>query len=232
MMKSKYLTRGRRSLVLRTAVVTILGMTVLVPANAADTVPAPLTLMAPPGLPGVPALPFTGVKSATFTASSTNMSTLDVTPSQGPEGTPITITGKGLPASTSLPLTWSTADGAWLADVQPNTVNYMGVKYLKYNVDLTTVTTDATGAFAFKTRIPRDFGGVHDIYAIKDGAAIAHGGFQMNPTLSISPKSGPIGTEITITYTGMGSNLYTGGVSVLWDVPTMWRQLPVSVFST
>ncbi len=216
-MKSKYLTTGWRSLVLRVAVVSILGMSALVPANAADTATTPLTLMAPKGLPGVPALPFSGVKSAAFTSSATNMSTLDVTPNQGPEGTPITISGKGLPANTSLPLTWSTADGAWIADVQPNTVNYMGVKYVKYPVDLVTVTTDATGSFSYKTTIPRDFGGVHDIYAIQNGAAIAHGGFQMNPTLSISPKSGPIGTQITVTYTGMGANLYTGGVSVLWD---------------
>lgn len=195
----------------------MLGMAVLVPANAAETVTTPLTLFAPKDLTGVPALPFTGVKSAAFTSSNTNISTLDVTPIQGPEGTPITISGKGLPANTALPLTWSTADGAWIADVQPNTVNYMGVKYVKYNVDLVTVTTDAAGSFTYQTKVPRDFGGVHDIYAIKDGAAIAHGGFQMNPTLSISPKSGPIGTPITVTYTGMGPNLYTGGVSVLWD---------------
>lgn len=216
-MKSKYLTSGRGSLFLKMAAVSILGMSVLVPANAAETVTTPLTLTAPKGLPGIPALPFSGVKTAIFTSSSTNMSTIDVTPNQGPEGTPITISGKGLPVNTSLPLTWSTADGAWIADVQPNTVNYMGVKYAKYNVDLTTVTTDATGAFTFKTTIPRDFGGVHDIYAIQNGAALAHGGFQMNPTLSISPKSGPIGTQITVTYTGMGPNLYTGGISVLWD---------------
>ena len=195
----------------------MLGMAVLVPASAAETVTTPLTLFAPKDLTGVPALPFTGVKSAAFTVSSTNISTLDVTPIQGPEGTPITISGKGLPANSTLPLTWSTADGAWIADVLPNSVNYMGVKYVKYSVDLVTVTTDAAGAFTYQTKIPRDFGGVHDIYAIKDGVAIAHGGFQMNPTLSISPKSGPIGTPITVTYTGMGPNLYTGGVSVLWD---------------
>lgn len=216
-MKISFVTKHQRGILLRVTVVSMLGMAALVPANAAETVTTPLTLFAPKDLTGVPALPFTGVKSATFTSSNTNISTLDVTPIQGPEGTPITISGKGLPANTALPLTWSTADGAWIADVQPNTVNYMGVKYVKYNVDLVTVTTDAAGSFTYKTKIPRDFGGVHDIYAIKDGVAIAHGGFQMNPTLSISPKSGPIGTPITVTYTGMGPNLYTGGVSVLWD---------------
>ncbi|HEX7404687.1 MAG TPA: hypothetical protein VF307_02045 [Candidatus Nanopelagicaceae bacterium] len=216
-MKSKFVSRRQRIILLRVIAASIMSATMITPALGADTTTSPITLTAPKGLVGVPALPFTGVKSATFTVSDTNMTSLDVTPNQGPEGTPITITGKGLPASTSLPLTWSTADGAWIVDVQPNTVNYMGAKYIKYNVDVVTVTTDANGTFAYKTTVPRDFGGVHDIYAIKDGAAIAHGGFQMNPTLSISPSSGPIGTPITITYTSMGPNLYTGGVSVLWD---------------
>lgn len=216
-MKSEFLSKRLRTNVLRAIVVSILPVAMITPAMGADTaVPAPIVLSAPAGLQGVPALPFTGVKSATFTAPE-KMVTLDVTPNQGPEGTPITISGKDLPANATLPLTWSTADGAWIVDVQPNSVNYMGVKYTKYSVDMVTVTTDANGAFKYSTKIPRDFGGVHDIYMVKEGAAIAHGGFQMNPTLSISPKSGPIGTPITVTYTGMGPNLYTGGVSVLWD---------------
>ncbi len=207
---------GAKGFAVRAIMVSLLGASVIFPAYAADT-STPLTLTAPAGLPGVPALPFTGVKAAAFTAADANMAGLDVSPSQGPEGTPITITGKGLAANATLPLTWSTADGAWLAEVLPNTVNYMGVKYIKYPVNMGTVTTDATGGFTFKTTIPREFGGIHDIYAVKDGVAIAHGGFQLNPTMSISPKSGPIGTPITVTYTGIGASLYTGAVSVLWD---------------
>lgn len=216
-MKAKFLSREQRVIVLRVVAVSIVSVAMITPAMGADSaVPAPITLSAPVGLQGVPALPFTGVKSAAFTAPE-NMVSLDITPNQGPEGTPITISGKSLPANSALPLTWSTADGAWIVDVQPNSVNYMGAKYTKYNVDMATVTTDANGAFTFKTKIPRDFGGMHDIYLVKDGAAVAHAGFQMSTTLSISPKSGPIGTPITVTYTGMGPNLYTGGVSVLWD---------------
>ena len=33
----------------------------------------------------------------------------------------------------------------------------------------------------------------------------------------IYPRRGPVGTPITITYTSMGANLYTGGAEVLWD---------------
>jgi hypothetical protein len=214
--KKDLFSKRLRNNVFRGAVAAILPIAMISPAMGADPVTTPLTLTAPSGLPGVPALPFTGSKSATFTVPE-KMITLDVTPNQGPEGTPITITGKGLPASASMPLTWSTADGAWIADVQPNSVNYMGTKYIKYNVDMTTVATDASGNFTFKTKAPRDFGSVHDIFVVQNGIAVAHGGYQMATTLSISPKSGPIGTPITVTYTGMGANLYTGGVSVLWD---------------
>jgi hypothetical protein len=214
--KKDMFSKRLRNNVLRAAVAAILPIAMISPAMGADPVTTPLTLTAPPGLPGVPALPFTGSKSATFTVPE-KMITLDVTPNQGPEGTPITITGKGLPTSASMPMTWSTADGAWIADVLPNSVNYMGTKYIKYNVDMTTVATDASGNFTFKTKAPRDFGSVHDIYVVQNGIAVAHGGYQMATTLSISPKSGPIGTPITVTYTGMGANLYTGGVSVLWD---------------
>ncbi len=216
-MKSKFSSQHLRTNVLRVVIATALPIAMMTPAMGADTNPVtPIYLSAPQGLPGVPALPFTGTKSAAFTIPE-KMVTLAVTPQQGPEGTPITISGTGLPANATMPLTWSTADGAWVVDVQPNSVNYMGTKYTKYNVDMATITTDANGAFTYKTKIPRDFGAVHDIYLVQNGVAVAHGGYQMSTTLSISPKSGPIGTPITITYTGMGASLYIGGVSVLWD---------------
>jgi hypothetical protein len=203
-----------------TAVILPLAMMapVMSQAFAADAT-TPIQLYAPKDLKGVPALPFTGVKSPTFsTASTTAVANLDVFPQQGPEGTPITITGKALAANATLQLTWSTADGYWKVGVDPTTVNYMGNGYTKYNINLASVTTDANGGFTFKTKIPRDFGGLHDIYALaSDNSAVAHGGFQMNPTISISPTSGAVGTVITVQYTGLGPNLYTGGASVLWD---------------
>ena len=64
---------------------------------------------------------------------------------------------------------------------------------------------------------PRDFGGVHDIYAVANGVQLAHGGFLVSRTATISPKSGPIGTMITVTYNGLGASLYEGGASLLYD---------------
>ncbi len=161
-------------------------------------------------------MPFTGTKSAAFTTTD-KMENIDVSPSLGTVNTPITLTGKGLAPDTEMQLTWSTAQGAWLADVEPNTVNYRGFKYDKFNVDIQTVKTDAMGAFTLKTVSPVDWGGAHDIYAVVGGKAVAHGGFQVSPRVTVTPKSGPVGTPVKIKYEGMGPNLYTGGVSVLWD---------------
>lgn len=216
-MRSKFLSERRGALVLRALVVSILPIAMMSSASGADTNPVvPIALVAPSGLPDVAPLPFTAVKSAAFTTPE-SMLNLTVTPDQGTVGKPMVISGKGLPVSTALMLTWSTADGTWVTDIQPNSVNYLGTKYTKYNVNIASVTTDASGAFTYTTKVPSDFGGIHDIFAVQNGVAVGHGGFQMTRTLSISPKSGPIGTPITITYTGLGASLYTAGAAVHWD---------------
>ena len=203
-----------KKVALRAAVAALLPLGLIAPAGAADSVD--VVLYAPADLKGVPALPFTG-ETIKFTDPITGVSGLTVSNMQGPEGTELTITGSGFKANTELTLTWSTAKGAWKAQLLPNSVNYTGYQWDKFSVILAKVTTDANGAFKYSTKFPNDFGGPHDIYAVLDGVAVAKGGVQMTPTISISPKSGPIGTPVTVTYKHMGPNLYTGGISLLWD---------------
>src|ERR1035438_812179 len=160
-------------------------------ASASSVVP--ITLVTPANLPGVAALPFTGVTSAAFTIPA-SVSSLVVTPDQGVSGTPFTISGSGLTPNTTLSLTWSTNSATWVADVEPNTVNYLGTSYSKFNVNLATVTTDASGTFTYSATAPADFGGVHDIYAVSGGVAVAHGGFELLRILKVSPRTGPVGT--------------------------------------
>lgn len=213
-MKIHLTTRSIRALAGAAIATALLGSLGISPTGAAT--PTPLTLNAPSGLPGVAALPFTGQTAASFTVP-TNYVNLTVTPDQGVTGTPMTIAGAGLPANASVELTWSTNSAAWLADVEPNTVNYLGTSYAKFTVVLATVTTNASGAFSYATKAPADFGGVHDIYGVVNGSAVAHGGFELLRILSVSPTHGPVGTKVTISYTSMGASLYTGGASVLWD---------------
>jgi hypothetical protein len=186
------------------------------PALGADTLVNSQPLVQPVNIPDVAPLPYTGVTAAAFTVPTT-MVNLTLTPNQGVVGAAFTVSGTGLPASTTLQLTWGTNTGTWITDIEPSSVNYTGISFAKVTVNMATVTTDANGAFTFPTTVPADFGGVHDIYAVTNGAAVAHAGYQINRTLTISPESGPIGTPITVTYTGMGASLYTAGGAVHWD---------------
>jgi hypothetical protein len=203
--------------VIAVAISAILPIAMMSAASGADTNPTvPVNLVAPAGIPDVAALPFTAEKSAAFSVPAV-MNNIAVTPQQGVVGDALTIAGSGLAANADYTMTWGTSDGTWVTDIQPNSINYLGVKYSKFNVNIGAIKTDASGAFSFKGKVPSDFGGVHDIYLVKDGVAVAHGGFQMTRTVSITPKSGPIGTPVTVTYTGLGASLYTAGAAVHWD---------------
>jgi hypothetical protein len=215
MMKTKTDSR-RRGLIARGVVVSLFSVFLVVPAMGADTLVNIQPLVQPVDIPGVAALPYTGVTATAFTLPAT-MLNLKLTPNQGVTGDPFVVSGTGLPASTSLQLTWGTSTGTWLTDIEPSSVNYTGISFTKVTVNMATVTTDASGAFSLPSKVPADFGGVHDIYAVLNGAAVAHAGYQINRTLTVSPTSGPIGTPITVTYTGMGASLYTAGGAVHYD---------------
>jgi len=145
------------------------------------------------------------------------MGILQVNPDEGVAGTPLTISGSHLAANANVELTWSTADATWLVQAKPDTVNYLGRSDTDFAVVLDKTTTSATGSFRVSLTVPQDWGGLHDIYAVVNGVEVAHGGFITSRTVSVTPMSGPIGTPITITYSGLGATFYTGGASLLWD---------------
>ncbi len=202
-----------------TALSAVVALTVAVamvgPASGADAAVG-TTLIAPAGIPNIPAVPFTGTKSAVFTTPQT-MVNLSVVPAQGIVGDPIVVSGKAMAPNATFTLTWSTSDASWVAGIEPNTLNYMGTSYVNYNVDMATVTTDAAGAFSFATKIPSDWGGVHDIYAVSAGVGAGHGGLQVARGFTMTPKSGPVGTPITVTYNGLGPKLYAAGAALIYD---------------
>ena len=208
---------ARRRIAVGAVAATLLLPLALLSTTSGATTPStnPIDLTAP-NIPGVAALPGTGVTAAAFTIGS-SIGALAVSPEEGLEGSSATISGSGLPANTAVQLDWSTANMTWVADVEPDTVNYLGTSVKDFNVVFTTVTTNASGAFSYPLTVPSDFGGLHTIYAVVKNVELAQGGYTITRTLSITPKSGPVGTPITITYTGMGASLYTGGASVLWD---------------
>ncbi len=145
------------------------------------------------------------------------MTTLTAKPDNAVAGTPFTLSGSGLPANKPVSIVWGTANVTWVVDARPDSVDYLGRSASKIQVVLGQGQTDAQGKLTLKLKAPRDFGGVHDIYAVINGVQVAKGGFLVARSATISPKSGPIGTMITVTYNGLGSSLYEGGASLLYD---------------
>ena len=182
----------------------------LVPASA-FAAPGPV---AAPAIPGVSALPGPVVDPGKPAAT---IGTLTTSPDIAVAGTKTTISGTGLPANKEVSLTWSTATVDWMVDARPDSVDYLGRKTTKFAVLLAKAQTDATGAFKVTMAAPHDFGGLHDIYAVVDGIQVAKGGFLIARHATMTPKKGPIGTPITITYSGLGSSLYEGSVSLNYD---------------
>ena len=193
-----------------TTVVAALAGALLLPALA-TAIPTPLVAPAIPGVAGLPG------PIAPAAQPSTTMGLLQTTPDTGVAGTKFTLSGSALPANQNVTITWSSANVTWIVDPRPDSVDYLGRQTTKLAVVLAQTTTNASGAFSVNLAAPKDWGGIHDLYAVVDGVQVAHGGFLVARSASISPKSGPIGTPITITYSGLGSSLYEGGAALLYD---------------
>ncbi len=123
-------------------------------------------------------------------------------------GVPISLRGIGLPANTSLDLTWSTISGSRVA----------GSGIQGVDRSLGTATTDAQGNLTRPFAVPDDVGGSHTIGAAVAGATIAQGNLTVLPSAApLSVDRGPSGTEFTIHLKGVGwtdtANIY----NVVWD---------------
>ena len=173
----------------------------------------PMPLPAPT-IPGVAPLP--GPIAAASTPAA-NMGILKTKPDIGAAGTSFSLAGSGLGANKDVSIVWNTANVTWMVDARPDSVDYLGRKVDKVSVVLAQTKTDAQGAFSLNLKAPKDFGGIHDMYAVVDGVQLAKGGFLIARTATMTPKKGPIGTMITLRYSGLGSSLYEGGASMQYD---------------
>jgi hypothetical protein len=180
-------------------------------SSIAEATPGPLPI---PSIQGVAALPGPIAPASTPAAS---MGTLKTAPDIGLPNTGFTLSGASLPAGKQVTVVWNTANVTWMVDARPDSVDYLGRKADKINVVLAQATTDAKGAFSVMLKVPPDFGGIHDIYAVVDGVQVAKGGFLIARSATMTPRRGPVGTMITLKYSGLGSSLYEGGASVQYD---------------
>ncbi|MBI4296966.1 MAG: hypothetical protein HY676_00360 [Chloroflexi bacterium] len=152
---------------------------------------------------------------------------LKTQPEKGLGGTKFTIASEGLSPNKTADVLWATYDGSFDTKVMAETVEFVAQRFDDKRVSLGKATTDAQGRLTTDFTAPQDYGGVHDIFVVVDGQDVARGGFQIDRSITVTPKEGPVGTPITISVTGMGKppvehlfsvrydNQYSGSISGL-----------------
>ena len=176
--------------------------------SAPGPIPAPVLRGVAP-LPGPPAAP---------SVPADDMGIMVSSPDRGAAGTKFKLTAERLPAGKTASIVWVTSKVDWVLDVRPDSVDYLGQRETKdVQVVLARAKIGDGGKLTASLTAPRDFGGIHDLYAVVDGIQYAKGGFLVSRTLKITPRRGRLGTPINIAITGLSSSLYGGAASVWYD---------------
>ncbi len=127
---------------------------------------------------------------------------VSVEPQRAPAGSLVTVSGAGFPSGGRFHLVWHTVEGSY--DIQGDySEEYHGRVFEDVEYTISTVQTDADGNFSETITVPEDYGFNHNITVEQDAEVLNRVGFDIEPTVSISPTSGPLGTPITVTMTGI-----------------------------
>jgi len=129
-------------------------------------------------------------------------------------GTVARASASGLPAGKSVELAWGTVTGGWVIE---DYYHFRGKKYKESRTSLGTFPVDANGRLAARFVVPEDYGGVHEVLALVDGATVAQGAINVTQTFALTPPSGPAGTPIELKVTGLGWRTMESTWVVNWD---------------
>lgn len=137
-------------------------------------------------------------------------------PMKGPWETPVTATASGLKPAARYDLIWTTAKAQWR--LSEDRSKYAGREAQPIEDLLQKVTTDASGAFKVTFTVPRGFGYAHDVIVMDEQKVIRNKSiFEVDMVTTITPKSGPVGTPITIEVKGIGYQAYQNSFQLTYD---------------
>lgn len=155
--------------------------------------------------------------SAGTVHAATTSPSIAISSSAGYVGSKVTVTGAGYPPSATLNIEWNSANANWNVGSSPPQVT--GTTVTPDEKVLGSTQTNSSGGFSAQITLPPDFGMQHFIqaYAANGTAYAPKATYTLEPQFSFSPTSGPAGTPITVTGTGMGDGLYSTNYHVSWD---------------
>lgn len=124
-------------------------------------------------------------------------------------GKPIVLTASGLPKNEKVKLDWHTMVGTRVG----------GDGYGEQIFDLGEGTTDGEGNLTFNFNVPDDLGGLPHLIDLKvKDEVYGQTYLRILPSIvSVSPSSGPVGTEFTVTIKGSGWTEFDNALAVLYN---------------
>ncbi|MDF1523665.1 MAG: hypothetical protein P1P87_12730 [Trueperaceae bacterium] len=138
---------------------------------------------------------------------------LTLDPTEGIVGTEVVATMSDLTPGAEVDVVWVSAAADWsVADGR-----FYGVTAEETRMVVASATVAADGTATAGFRVPEDFGYVHNVFVEAGDEAVARGGFIVIPHLTIEPTSGPVGTPITVTMTGIGYRFWEIAWHLLYD---------------
>ncbi len=204
---------------LGTVLITLLGSLQACGGSSEAASSATNTAVPPTTSPALVSATASAKASATTVPS--DLKLLKVTPDNGTAGTAFVITGEGLPADKDVEVSWATVDGSYTLTASAENVQFNSRTFKEKRLAIGAGRVGSDGKVSISTAAPDDFGEVHDVFLRVDGKDVARGGFRIMRQVSISPESGPIGTPITITVTGLSWSQYSSTIAVRYDnMPT------------
>jgi hypothetical protein len=155
--------------------------------------------------------PFVGFANAQTAPS------LTVSPTAATAGSKITITGQGYSPNTDLVIKWDTVNASY--EVSGNPPQVTGLNATPWERTLVSVETDSLGSFSAILTVPQDYGNYYTLRAFTSNGTALPGKayFSLDTSFAISPTSGPAGTPIRVTSTGLGTGLYSFCYFLYWD---------------
>ncbi len=151
-----------------------------------------------------------GSFSATFSVPASNSRTVEIIASDGSNSATATF---ALSAGISLSTnggnvgTRLTVSGTAFSSSGLVTVNFDGTQVMQ-------ATADTLGSFSASFNVPSSSGGAHIISA-SDGTSTSNAAFTVMASIRVSPSTGKVGTQITVTGNGFGANEM--GIVVTYD---------------
>ena len=154
-----------------------------------------------------------GREVKTFEARDGYVGTMDVAPVHGKVGERFTITAQDLPPNQEFQLVWVTVNGRWKVTES----EYKGREFIPVAYEMAKVRSNAQGRLTATFATPEDFGFGHDILLQQGDRLMTQVAYSIDMTIDVSPKSGPLGTPITVDVKGIGYRPLFSSWELLYD---------------